>query len=233
MTRFGGAGALFRTLFLGGLFIGLGLIPVTQSGAGEPGTEQRDFTIYVDGNQAGAYSMSITQREDGSQIMSASANVRVKYLGGLKVYRYSYRGTETWKAGRLVHFTSTSNDDGKEFTVSAVPEGNGLRLRVNGRDRMVQADSWLTTYWHLADAKFRKGGVPLVDADTGQELAAQLQYVEARQLNVAGEVQNCTQYRVTGDAQAELWYDAQERLIQLRSWSDGHRYELVLATIRR
>jgi hypothetical protein len=233
MTRFGGAGAVFRTLLLGGFLIGLELIPVTGPRAAEPGTEQRDFTIYVDGDQAGAYSMSIIQRDDGSQIMSASANVRVKYLGGLKVYRYSYRGTETWKAGRLVHFTSTSNDDGKQFTVSAAPEGNDLRLRVNGRDRMVRADTWLTTYWHLADAKFRNAGVPLVDADTGQDLAAQLQYVGARQMNVAGEVQNCTHYRVTGEAQAELWYDSQERLIQLRSWSDGHRYELVLAGIRR
>jgi hypothetical protein len=215
------------------LVIGLELITVSQSRATEPGTEQRDFTIYVDGNQAGAYSMSILQRDDGSQIMSASANVRVKYLGGLKVYRYSYRGTETWKAGRLVHFTSTSNDDGKEFAVLAVPEGNGLRLRVNGRDRMVRADTWLTTYWHLADARFRNGGVPLVDADTGQELAAQLQFVDQQQMNVAGAVQNCTHYRVTGETQAELWYDAQERLIRLRSWSEGHRYELVLAGIRR
>ena len=233
MTRFGRAGRVFRKLTLSGLILGLGLVVSVSARAADLSTEQRDFTIYVDGDQAGSYSMSVTQRDDDSQTMSASANVRVKYLGGLKVYRYSYRGTETWKGGRLINFSSTSNDDGKEFTVSAMPEGDGLRLRVNGRVRIVRPDIWLTTYWHLAEPIFRNKGVPLVDADTGQDLAAQLQYVETRQMNVAGEVQNCAHYRISGEAQAELWYDSQERLIRLTSWSEGHRYELVLSRIRR
>jgi hypothetical protein len=233
MTRDVRVWGLLGALVLGGMTFGLVLILVAESRAADPGTEQRDFIIYVDGDQAGSYSMSISQRDDGSQTMSSVANVRVKYLGGLKVYRYSYQGTETWKGGRLVHFNSSSNDDGKEFTVLAVPSGNGLRIRVNGRERAVRPDIWLTTYWHLVDPRFRNGGVPLIDADTGQDLTAQLQFVETRQMNVAGELQNCTHYRVSGDTQAELWYDSHERLIRLRSWSDGHRYELVLSRIRR
>jgi hypothetical protein len=202
------------------------------STAADKATEQRDFSILVDGDRAGAYSMSITQRQDDSFVMAASANVRVSFLAGLKVYRYTYNGTETWKAGRLIHLTSASNDDGKEFTVSAVPDAEGMRIRVNGRERMARADIWLTTYWHLPDPKFRNRGVPLVDADTGKDLAAQMHLLETRQLNVAGKVQNCTHYQITGDVEAELWYDAQERLIGLKSISDGHRYELVLRSIR-
>jgi hypothetical protein len=233
MTRFGGAGGVFRQVTLGGLILSLGLFVSLKARAADVKTEQRVFAVLVDGDQAGTYSMSVTESDDGSTTMSSIANVRVKYLGGLKVYRYNYQGTEVWKGGRLVHFSSASNDDGKEFTVLAVSDGNGLRVRVNGRERLVRPDVWLTTYWHLADPKFRKGGVPLVDADTGQDLAAQLQYVETRQANVAGEVQDCTHYRVSGDTQAELWFDSQERLIRLRSWSEGHRYELVLSRIRR
>ena len=75
--------------------------------------------------------------------------------------------------------------------------------------------------------------IELLEADTGQDLVAQLHYVETRQMKVAGEIQNCSHYRVTGDTQAELWYDSGERLIRLTSWSDGHRYELVLSRIRR
>jgi len=232
MTRHGRArGAFLQVTW--SLIITLGLLGSQSAQAADVGTEQRDFAVLVDGDQAGSYSMSITERDDGSQTMSASANVRVKYLGGLKVYRYVYRGTETWKDGRLINFSSTANDDGKEFVVSAMPEGNGLRIRANGRVRMVRPDIWLTTYWHLADPRFRDKGVPLVDADTGLDLAAQLHYVEARQLKVAGEIQNCSHYRVTGDTQAALWYDSQERLIRMISWSEGHQYELVLSRIRR
>src|SRR5262249_46648039 len=87
----------------GGTFLAIvmwGLAVPTHSLAADKATEQRDFSILVDGSQAGAYSMSITQRQDDSFVMAASANVRVSYLGGLKVYRYTYNGTETWKAGR-------------------------------------------------------------------------------------------------------------------------------------
>jgi hypothetical protein len=210
-----------------------GLIFVPELKAGDKGTEQRDFNILVDGSQAGAYSMSITEHDDGSETMSASANVKVSYFGGLKTYRYSYQGAETWKAGRIVRFNSSSNDDGKEFNVSAASDAAGLRLRVNGRDRTVRPDVWLSTYWHLADPRFRNQGVPLLDADTGKDLAAKLQYLGARQLMVAGKAQKCTHYQLTGEVQAELWYDAQERLISLKSISDGHHYELILTGIGR
>jgi hypothetical protein len=233
MTRFGRVGGVFRQATLGGLILALGLVVSLSARATDLSTEQRDFTIYVDGDRAGNYSMSITQRDDGSETMSASANVRVKYLAGLKVYTYTYRGTETWKDGRLVNFSCSGSDDGKDFAVSAMPEGDGLRLRANNQVRIVRPDIWLTTYWHLADPIFRNKGVPLVDADTGLDLAVQLRYVETRQMKVAGEVQNCTHYKVSGETQAELWYDSQERLIRLTSWSDGHRYELVLSRIRR
>src|SRR2546430_942136 len=167
MTRLQREGRLFRQITLG-LLLGLGLTISGRARAADLGTEQRDFAILVDGDQAGSYSMSITERDDGSQIMSASANVRVKYLGGLKVYRYSYRGSETWKDGRLVNFSCSGSDDGKDFIVSAMPEGNGLRLRANNQVRIVRPDIWLTTYWHLADSKFRNKGVPVVDADSGR-----------------------------------------------------------------
>ena len=227
MARCGqSSGALFLAMLMSGL------TAPAHSLAADKATEQRDFSILVDGGQAGAYSMSITQRQDDSFVMAASANVRVSYLGGLKVYRYTYNGTETWKAGRLIHLTSASNDDGREFTVSAVPDSEGMRIRTNGRERMARADIWLTTYWHLPDPKFRNGGVPLMDADTGKDLGAQMHLLETRQISVAGKLQNCTHYQIIGDVQAELWYDAQERLIGLKSISDGHRYELVLKSIR-
>ncbi len=231
MARDGRYSRMFRTLVLAGVLV-LDLEVGTRSLAADKSTEQRDFSILVDGDPAGAYSMSITQREDDSFVMAASANVRVSYLRGLKVYRYTYRGTETWKAGRLIHLTSVCNDDGKEFTVSAVPDTEGMRIRANGRERMARADIWLTTYWRLPDVKFRNRGVPLVDADTGKDLAAQIHLLETRQISVASKLQNCTHYQITGDVETELWYDAQERLIGLKSISDGHRYELVLRSIR-
>jgi hypothetical protein len=201
--------------------------------AAAPDVEHRNFAVFVDGKRGGDFHMTIQHSEDGTDTVTAQANVRISYLGGLKVYRYTYRGTETWKAGRLQRFDSSSNDDGKEFTVSGLAAGKGLRLRVNGQDRVVRPDVWLTTYWHSPDPRFRNRAVPLLDADTGEELAGNLIYAGLTPLNVAGQVQRCAAYQVNGNTPWELWFDGQERLVRLKSISDGHRYELVLTNIRR
>jgi hypothetical protein len=198
-----------------------------------PVVEHRDFAVLVDGNRAGEFHMAIQPAEDGTDKVTAQANVRISYLAGLKVYRYWYRGTEIWKAGRLQRFDSSSNDDGKEFTVSAVAAGQGLNVRANGRDQVVRPDVCLTTFWHGPDPKWRNQAVPLLDADTGEELVGNLVYAGTAPMNVGGQVQKCAGYRVTGKTPWELWFDGQERLVRYKSISDGHRYELVLTSIRR
>jgi Family of unknown function (DUF6134) len=230
MARLGGRGNCWlATSLVGGWMAVVG----QTLQAAPPALEHREFTVLVDGRRAGEYHMTIRHSEDGTEVMTGQANVRVSYLAGLKVYRYSYRGTETWKAGKLQRFESSANDDGKDLTVWAVAESDGLRAQANGKDRFFRSDVWLTTFWHSPDPKFRNRAVPLMDADTGEELAAKLTYVGITPINIGGQVQNCAAYRVTGDTPWELWYDGQERLVRLKSISNGYKYELVLTSNRR
>src|SRR5207249_2066538 len=109
----------------------------------------------------------------------------------------------------------------------------GLRVTVNGTERVTRPDVWTTTYWRLADAKFRNQDVPLLDGDTGRDLTAKLQYVDTVPLNVDGQQQQCVHYRLTGQVQVELWYDSQEHLVRQESLEDGHRSVLELSALRR
>jgi len=208
----------------------LGLAPTLATAAD---AEVRDFVIWVDGKRAGEYHMTIQRQDDGTATMTGQGDVRLSFLGGLKTYTYSYRGSETWKDGRLVSFTSTSNDDGKQLTVSATAEGNGLRVKGSGGERLSRGDVWLTTYWRLPAANHRNGAVPLLDADTGRDINAVLQYVGVSPLNVAGAVQNFGHYRLTGGVQVELWYDGSERLVRQEWVEDGHKTVLELLRVRR
>jgi hypothetical protein len=187
----------------------------------------------VDGKHGGEYHMTITRQDDGTTVLTAHANVRLSYVGGLYKYTYSFRGNEVWKDGRLVRMDSASNDDGKQFSVNAVADGNALRVRVNGQEHASRPDVWTTTYWRLPDAQYRNRGVPLLDADTGRDINGALQYVGTSQLTVAGQVKTCTRYRVTGGVQVELWYDDQERMVRQESVEDGHRMLLELTGVRR
>jgi hypothetical protein len=195
-------------------------------------SERRDFNILVDGKRAGAYHLAITHGDDGTDTVTAQANVRVSYL--IYTYSYAYQGTEVWKAGRLVSLNSSSNDDGKRFQVSAAADGARLRVTVNGTEHATRPDVWTTTYWRLPDAKFRNQDVPLLDADTGRDIGASLQCVGAEAIQVGGQEQNCVHYRITGGrVEVDAWYDDQERLVHQESMEDGHRTVLDLAGIRR
>jgi hypothetical protein len=202
----------------------------TRAGAAD--SERRDFNILVDGKRAGAYHLTITRADDGTYTATAQANVRVSYL--VYTYTYSYQGTEVWKAGRLVSLSSSTNDDGKRFQVSAATDGTNLRVTVNGQEHATRPDVWTTTYWRLPDPKFRNQAVPLLDADTGRDINATLQCVGAEAIQVGGQAQNCVHYHVTGGGlEVDAWYDGQERLVHQESMEDGHRTVLDLAGIRR
>jgi hypothetical protein len=198
--------------------------------AGE--TEVRDFTTYIDGKQAGDYQMTIVSQQDGSVTMTgrASIDIRVLVVGR---YRYTYNGTETWKDGRLVSFQSSSNDNGKEFQVSAAADADGLHVTVNGRPHVARAEAWLTTYWRLPDRKLRSQPLALLEADTGQDLAGNLEYVGLEEVSVAGQKVRCNHFRLTGGVHADLWYDGTERLVRQEWLEEGKRVLLQLSALRR
>jgi hypothetical protein len=194
--------------------------------------EYRDFRVYVDGKPAGTYSMTISRQDDGSFIMSAQADVAVTYL---RIYHYTYtfRGTETWKDGLLQRLDSSSNDDGKRFTVNATADGNRLRIIANNRETAVRPEAWTTTYWRLPDQRYRNQPLTLVDADTGRAFNVALQYLGLNNVNVAGQVRSCSHYHVSGGFKADVWFDDQERLVRVDTVDDGHAEILELIRIRR
>jgi hypothetical protein len=192
--------------------------------------ETRDFKVSVDGREAGAYHMTITEEKDGVVKMTGQAEIKVTVLG-VTGYKYSYGGTELWKDGRLISFASRCNDDGKKLEVSAVSDGKELRIKANDKETKASADTWTTTYWRLPDPKLRKGELPLMDADTGRLMTARMKLIGEEKRTVAGTEQTCSHYRLSGDAQADLWYDSRERLVRQEWMEDRHKTVLELSRI--
>jgi hypothetical protein len=195
------------------------------------GCETRDFAVTVDAKPAGWYRMTITPRGKHSLSLECQAQVRAKVL--FYTYKYSYRGTETYQGGQLSHFESRCNDDGKPYEVLATPDGDGLHVRVNGKERVIPSPVWTTSYWKLPAGK-KTGAVLLLDADTGKDIPGRLEWVGKTELPVGGRAHPCQHYRVTGPpSPINLWYDAQERLVRQDYTEDGHRTILALKKITR
>jgi hypothetical protein len=220
-----------RALGNGLLLLGVAMVAgLSQVAAAE--CEVRDFHILVDGKKRGDYRMAIGKQDDGLIIMTGKAHVSVSYL--VYSYTYTYDGKEVWKNGRLQSFSSSTDDNGKRFAVSAEAEDHGLRVKVNGQGRHTRGDVWLTSYWQLPPARFHNGAIHLIDADTGKDIRAHLHYLGVDRMVVAGQHVNCSHYRVTGGpSPVDLWFDGSKRLVRQDYMDDGHRTVLVLTSVRR
>jgi hypothetical protein len=195
-------------------------------------TEARDFAVRIDGKPAGEYHMTITRQDDGSVSMSGQADIRCTFYL-VRTYTYTYRGTEVWKGGRLLRLDSGCDDDGKKYSVHAIADGATLRVKANEQERVTRGEVWVTSYWCLPAMAQRNRALPLLDADTGRDIAATLQYVGPAQVTVDGQAMNVGHWRLTGGVQVELYYDNMERLVRQEFVEDGHRTVLELTKIRK
>jgi hypothetical protein len=196
-------------------------------------TEIRDFTVHVDGKQAGTSQIAITQGNDGTFLVRTRASVQVKFF---LTYTYTYQGTEVWNQQQLVKLDGKCADNGKNFAVRAEldTKQNMLRVQSNDREKMIQPEVWTTSYWRLPDARFHNKAISLLDADRGDPIGGQLRYVETVNLNIAGKEQKCYHFLVLGPSPAvDLWFDVYHRLVRQEFTDRGHRTVIELANIQR
>jgi len=203
---------------------------VTAQASRAADIETRDFAVTVSGKPAGDVHMTIHRQDDGSVHMRCDTDINVKIV---IPYQFIYRGEEVWKDNRLVRFESKSDDNGKRFMVSAVADGNAVRLKVNNVERLIKPEVWLSSYWCLPDPKLRGSVLPIVDADNGRDLDSKLVYVATEKLRVAGQEVTLNRYRLSGKASVDLWYDGSERLVRQEWVEQSHRTIVELVRVRR
>jgi len=104
---------------------------------------------------------------------------------------------EWWKNGQLVGLKTKCSDNGKKTDVTAALENNTLHLRVNGLDRFGKNESWTTSFWKLADAKFHNKTIPIIECDSGKEFTSVLKYIDTQQLKIGAQLQDCYHFRVS------------------------------------
>jgi hypothetical protein len=74
----------------------------------------------------------------------------------------------------------------------------------------------------------------VLDADTGREFMAQLDYVATETLKFGGKAEDCYRFRVTGiPVPIELWFDKHHRLVRQEFTEQGHRTVMQVIAVRR
>ena len=220
-----------RNIALRGWIV-VALVALAFAGSATAGeVETRDFAVLISGKPSGEVHMTIHRQDDGSIQMRCDTDIKVSF--GLLKYKYIYRGLEVWKDRRLVRLDSNTDDNGKRYIVSALPDGSNLKMKVNNVENQVRGDVWVTSYWTLPDPKLRAETLAILDADNGKILEGKLAFIATEKLRIAGQEVTLNHYRLTGKTNIDLWYDGSERLVRQEWTEQGHKTLLELLRVRR
>jgi hypothetical protein len=225
--------------------------PITAAEPREFVGQTREFRVSVDGKERGKCTMRIDRLDNGVDRLRVESQIRFNLA--VYQYRYASTATEIWDEGRLVELESASDYNGTRYSVKAGVNGKALRVTVNGKGSQADLDTWVTSYWQLPErldiaekaeadrvvsidgrstgAKPKPQRITLLDSDRGRVLRGELFYVGDETISVAGKRRAVKHYRVVGDAQAHLWYDAGLRLVRQESIDQGHETSLELVSI--
>lgn len=191
--------------------------------------EVREFEILVKGKPAGTSALRITDRDDGTTRVATEVHVKLNYL--IYEYRYEYHGQETWRDHRLLSADNRATDDGKKFHahVKVDPRGGAL-IEAQGRTTTAPAVDMTTNYWRAPDLS-RTNSFSFMNADRGTIHAVTIERIGREQVAVGRRQLDCTHYRVSGGAAADLWFDRQNRIVRQTSIEDGYPTEVRLTRI--
>jgi hypothetical protein len=196
--------------------------------------ETRVFRIFVDGTERGQCTMQIRRRDDGTDWVGGNASLLFNYY--VYKYRFNSGGAAVFRDGRLVEMDRTANFNGTQYHVTASATQQGLVVDANGRSSLNSPELWSTTCYQLpkhweAEASSGARRIMVLDADKGGRLLGRLQRVGDETIDIAGEQKPCVHYRVTGDVDVHLWYDARLRLVRRQSVESGHKVLMDLVQI--
>jgi hypothetical protein len=130
---------------------------------------------------------------------------------------------EVWRDNRLVAFDSRIVDNGEVYEVTARAEGD--HTMINGRRGRIEAPPTIVSNHPWNHDVIER--TLLFDTQRGRLQKVQVTSAGADTITVAGQVVEAQKYRITGDLERELWYDAAGNWLQSRLEHDGAKITLT------
>jgi hypothetical protein len=191
--------------------------------------EVREFEILVSGKLVGTSTTRITEAENGMTTACTDAFVKLNYI--VYSYQYEFRGQEVWEENRLISVENHAVDDGVQLATHARSDLRGSVIEAQGKKSIAgPVLSMTTSYWRVPVGQ--KGCMlKLLDADQGIVHTVRIDDITVERLAIGGKQADCTHYHLSGDLVANLWFDAQQRLVQQKTIEDGRPVELRLTRI--
>jgi len=212
-----------RTIFCATSALVIAMIGVSGVQAAVPASGELNFTVMREGDEIGSHRLVFNAGDDGL-VVDIETDIAVKVMG-IAFYRFEHEGHEVWTDGQLVAINSVTNDDGTDHRLTAIAEGGVLLVDGDARKEPEAATIIPASLWNHALV----AQSALLNTLDGSNMSVTvtevgLEIVEANARNISA-----THYSVTGGLNRELWYDAEDVLVQVRfDGADGSEITYVL-----
>lgn len=172
--------------------------------------DQLVFDVWRNGTRVGEH--RVTFRREGEVLrVAAVLNLEVRFLG-FSAYRYRYESKSAWRGDCLVSLEARVDDDGKPSRLSAVREGNQVRIAGGRGDLLVPAEVYPTDHWHPGVL----GTERVLNTLTGGINRVRIEDRGPANLASANGTLAARHYAYTGELSTDVWYDHQGRWVGMR-----------------
>jgi hypothetical protein len=174
------------------------------------------FRMLRNGDVIGSHTLTFTSQGD-TLAVAVEIDILVKFVG-IPVYRYSHRATERWAGGQFAGIESRTDRDGSPRQMRAIRAPEGVVVEGTKAGRYIAPPVALpTTYWNRAMLNPQ-----LINSEDGQLMGVTVVPGAMEQVPLAsGGTIAARHYRMGGELQLEIWYDAAGQWAHLEFTKDG------------
>jgi hypothetical protein len=179
------------------------------------------FTVLSDGNPIGRHRIAFEYEGDRVEIREKT-EIEISFAA-IPLYTFEHHAEQLWRDGRAVRIDSTTNDNGEEFEITVRDTDEGYVRTVNGRVDRFDRSATVLALWNKET--FKRGA--FFSAVEDKTMRASFTYVGKERLTLAGRPVPVQHYRMTGDEEHELWFDAKGHLAKVAFRRYGSTVEYV------
>ena len=160
------------------------------------------FLVLRHGNVIGEHVFGFSRR-DGDFVVEVAIDIAVDLLG-ITLFRFTHRAEEVWRQGWLHSLVSATDDDGTLWRLKAERRDGALRGTVNDVAFNVSGFIVPASLWHRDSTKSQA----LFDTIDGRMKVVDSAALGEEAVSVAGVETPAQRFRLTGQIQRDVWYDA-------------------------
>lgn len=191
-----------------------------QALAADPITRVVTFSILLEGQNIGRHTLAF-ERQGSDQIISLNVDITVQKLG-VVAYRFQHRAREVWKVGQLESLNTSTDDNGRQYTVEGRQTARGFEVKrsappatsaaeiANGGIALPEIsretlpkDTLPTSLWNVNAVKRSA----LLHTEFGTIAKVQVEPIGKEAISVGNRNFQAMRYRFTGDLRMDLWFD--------------------------